>query len=167
MTVIASVVRKKQWTRKTTGPYHRLQREEEEEERFDQEDSPSTKKLEEGARVQTGCGNYLTSSELRDIRKDYICQRGERIAAWLLQCWDNTANSQQLEGKWTTADEGIRYLRELAVLEVIYSDLDDDEVSKDPEDVLCTQVMWRKVIQSAPASYSNSLAVMYCLDMDT
>ncbi|GAB0208274.1 mitochondrial enolase superfamily member 1 [Grus japonensis] len=70
-------------------------------------------------------------------------------------------------GKWTTADEGIQYLRELAVLEVIYSDLDDDEVSKDPEDVLCTWAMWRKVIQSAPASYSNSLAAMYCPDMDT
>ena len=70
-------------------------------------------------------------------------------------------------GKWTTADEGIQYLRELAVLEVIYSDLDDDEVSKDPEDVLCTRAMWRKVIQSAPASYSNSLAAMYYPDMDT
>jgi len=38
--------------------------------------------------------------------------------------------------KWTTADEGIQYLRELAVLEVIYHDLHDDEVSNDPEDVL-------------------------------
>ncbi|GAB0207842.1 hypothetical protein GRJ2_003249900 [Grus japonensis] len=64
----------------------------------------------------------LTSSELRDMRKDYRCQ----------------------SGKWATTDEGIQYLRELAVLEVIYSDLDDDEVSKDPEDVLCTRAMWRK-----------------------
>ncbi|XP_010567620.1 PREDICTED: uncharacterized protein LOC104832910, partial [Haliaeetus leucocephalus] len=69
--------------------------------------------------------------------------------------------------KWTTADEGIQYLRELAVVEVIYSDLDDEEVSKDPEDVLCTRAMWRKVIQGAPASYSNSLAAMYCPDMET
>jgi len=69
--------------------------------------------------------------------------------------------------KWTTADEVIQYLRELAVLEVIYSDLDDDEVSKDPEGVLCTWAMCRKVIQGAPASYSNSLAAMYCPDMDT
>ncbi|GAB0206368.1 hypothetical protein GRJ2_003102400 [Grus japonensis] len=55
-------------------------------------------------------------------------------------------------GKWTTADEGIQYLRELAVLGVIHSDLDDEEVSKDPEDVLCTRATWRKAIQSAPAS---------------
>jgi len=69
--------------------------------------------------------------------------------------------------KWTTADEGIQYLRKLAVLEVIYSDPDDDEVSKDPEDVLRTRAMWRKVIQGSPASYSTSLAAMYCPDMDT
>jgi len=135
--------------------------------------------------------------------KNYSCQPGECIAAWLLQCWDNGADSQQLEGKeaqqlgslarnrgierglvketaicslwkwlllsvraryplkedlanspdkWATTDKGIQYLRELSVLEVIYSDLDDDKVSKDPEDALCTQAMWRKVIQGAPAS---------------
>ncbi|XP_054671609.1 uncharacterized protein LOC129202590 [Grus americana] len=221
-TVIAPVVKKKQWTRRSTGPYHRLVREEEEEEeRFEQEAGPSAKKWEEGVREirqEAETTRSLTSSELRDMRKDYSRQPGERIAAWLLRCWDNGADSQQLEGreaqqlgslarnrgiergigketaicslwrrllssvrarypfkedlvnfpgKWTTADEGIQYLRELAVLEVIYSDLDDEEVSKDPEDVLCTRAMWRKVIQSAPASYSNSLAAMYFPDRDT
>ncbi|GAB0209721.1 hypothetical protein GRJ2_003437800 [Grus japonensis] len=221
-TVIAPVVKKNQWTRRSTGPYHRLVREEEEEEeRFDQEAGPSAKKWEEGVREirqEAETTWSLTSSELRDMREDYSRQPGERIAAWLLRCWDNGNDSQQLEsreaqqleslarnrgiergigkeaaicslwrwllssvrarypfkedlvnspGKWTTADEGIQYLRELAVLEVIYSDLDDEEVSKDPENVLCTRATWRKVIQSAPASYSNSLAAMYCPDMDT
>ncbi|KAK4822911.1 hypothetical protein QYF61_023274 [Mycteria americana] len=187
-----------QWTRRSKGPYHRLVREEEEEEGFDQEAGPSAKKLEEGVREfrqEAETTWSVTSSELRDVRKDYSCQPGERIAAWLLRCWDSGANSQQLEGKeakqlgslarnggiergigkeaaicslwrwllssvrarypfkedlvnypgkWTTVDEDIRYLRELIVLEVIYSDLDNDKVSKDPEDVLCTQAMWRK-----------------------
>jgi len=31
--------------------------------------------------------------------KDYSCQLGERIAAWLLQCWDNGTDTQQLERK--------------------------------------------------------------------
>ncbi|XP_010568992.1 PREDICTED: uncharacterized protein LOC104833793 [Haliaeetus leucocephalus] len=220
-TVIAPIVKRKQWTRRSTGPYHRLVREEEEEERLDLEAGPSIKKLEEGVRElkqEAETTRSLTSSELRDLRKDYSRQPGERIAAWLLRCWDNGADSQQLEGKeaqqlgslarnrgiergigkeaavcslwsrllssvrarypfkedlvnssekWTTADEGIQYLRELAVVEVIYSDLDDEEVSKDPEDVLCTRAMWRKVIQGAPASYSNSLAAMYCPDVET
>ncbi|GAB0207736.1 hypothetical protein GRJ2_003239300 [Grus japonensis] len=131
------------------APYHRLIREEEEEEeRFDQEAGPSAKKWEEGVREirqEAETTRSLTSSELQDMRKDYSCQ----------------------PGKWTTADEGIQYLRELAVLEVIYSDLDDEEVSKDPEDVECMRATWRKVIQSAPVPYSNSLAAMYCPDMDT
>ena len=160
----------------------------------------------------------LTSAELGDVRKDCRCQSGEWIATWLLRCWDNGANSQQLEGKavqqlgflarsrgrerglgkeaticslwkqllfnvraryplkealvnspekWTTADEGIQYLRDLSVLDVIYSDLDDDEVSKDSAAVLCTRAMWRKVTESGPALYSNSLAAMYCPETDT
>ncbi|GAB0207603.1 hypothetical protein GRJ2_003226000 [Grus japonensis] len=125
-TVIAPVVKKKQWTRRSTGPYHQLVREEEEEEeRFEQEAGPSAKKQEEGVREirqEAETTWSLTSSELRDMRKDYSRQ----------------------PGKWTTADEGIQYLRELAVLEVIYSDLDDDDVSKDPEDVECMRAMWRK-----------------------
>ncbi|KAK4810528.1 hypothetical protein QYF61_004491 [Mycteria americana] len=200
-----------------------LVREEEEEEGFDQEASPSAKKREEEVREITQeveTTQSLTSKELRDMQKDYSRQPGERIAAWLLRCWDNGADSQQLEGKeaqqlgslarnwgidrgigkeaairslwrqllstpvkrarypfkenlvnyqgkWTTAEEGIQYLRELAVLEVIYGDLDNDEVSKDPDDILCIQAMWRKVVQNAPVSYSNSLAAMYCPDTDT
>ncbi|GAB0207263.1 hypothetical protein GRJ2_003191900 [Grus japonensis] len=125
-TVIAPVVKKKQWTRRSTGPYHQLVREEEEEEeRFDQEAGPSAKKWEEGLREirqEAETTWSLTSSKLRDMWKDYSCQ----------------------PGKWTTTDEGIQYLRELAVLEVIHSDLDEEEVSKDPEDVLCTWATWRK-----------------------
>ncbi|KAM6033078.1 uncharacterized protein LJ206_001912 [Theristicus caerulescens] len=37
-------------------------------------------------------------------------------------------------GKWTTMERGIQYLRELAVLEVIYNDLDNDQLSKDPDE---------------------------------
>ncbi|GAB0209890.1 hypothetical protein GRJ2_003454700 [Grus japonensis] len=129
------------------------------------------------------------------MQKDYSCQTGEWIAAWLLCCWDSGTNILQLEGreaqqlgslarnwgiergigkeaaicslwrrllssvrarypfkedlanyqgKWTTTDKGIQYLRELAVLEVIYDDLYNDEISKDPDDVLCIWAMWRK-----------------------
>lgn len=70
-------------------------------------------------------------------------------------------------GKWTTRDEGIQYLRDLVVLEAIYSDLANDEVSKDPEEVLCKWAMWRKVIQSTPVSYSNSRQCIAAEDTDT
>ena len=47
-TVIAPLVKnKKQWTRKAMGLYPQLVREEEENERFDQEDGPLPRELEE------------------------------------------------------------------------------------------------------------------------
>ncbi|KAK4811041.1 hypothetical protein QYF61_015745 [Mycteria americana] len=39
-------------------------------------------------------------------------------------------------GKWTTMERSIQYLRELAVLQVIYGDLDDKQLSKDPYEVM-------------------------------
>ncbi|KAK4810794.1 hypothetical protein QYF61_008766 [Mycteria americana] len=66
-TVIAPVVKKKQWTRRSTGPYHQLVREEEEEEGSDQEAGPSAKKWEEGVREfrqEVETTKSLTSSEL-------------------------------------------------------------------------------------------------------
>ncbi|KAK4821436.1 hypothetical protein QYF61_020019 [Mycteria americana] len=45
--------------------------------------------------------------------------------------------------KWTTMERGIQYLRELAVLEVIYGDLDNEQLSKDPDEVQCTRPGWR------------------------
>lgn len=52
------------------------------------------------------------------MQKDYNHQPGKQIAA--------------------TTEEGIQYLRELAVLEVFYNDLDNNQVSKDSDDVQCT-----------------------------
>ncbi|KAK4826693.1 hypothetical protein QYF61_010702 [Mycteria americana] len=59
-------------------------------------------------------------------------------------------------GKWTTMERGIQYLRELAMLEVIYGDLDNEQLSKDPDEVSCTRPMWRKLVRSAPVSCANS-----------
>ncbi len=63
-------------------------------------------------------------------------------------------------GKWTTIERGIQYLRELAVLEAFYSDLDSEESPQDPDEVRCTRLMWRKFLRSVPSSYANSLAIM-------
>ncbi|XP_049650116.1 uncharacterized protein LOC126035501 [Accipiter gentilis] len=57
-------------------------------------------------------------------------------------------------------ERGIQYLRELAVLEVIYNDPENAQSPTDPEEVQCTQPMWQKFLRSAPPTYANSLAVM-------
>ncbi|GAB0184246.1 hypothetical protein GRJ2_000889900 [Grus japonensis] len=63
-------------------------------------------------------------------------------------------------GKWTTMERGIQYLRELAVREMVYYDLDNAQLPTDPDEVQCTRPMWRKFVRSAPSSYTNSLAVI-------
>ncbi|GAB0183663.1 hypothetical protein GRJ2_000831600 [Grus japonensis] len=63
-------------------------------------------------------------------------------------------------GKWTTMEGGIQYLRELAVQEMVYYDPDNAQLPTDPDEVQCTQPMWRKFVRSAPSSYTNSLAVI-------
>ena len=63
-------------------------------------------------------------------------------------------------GKWMTMEKGIQYLRELAMLEVIYGDLDDQWSSKDPDVAECKQPMWQKFVWSTPSTHGNSLAVM-------
>ncbi|GAB0189163.1 hypothetical protein GRJ2_001381600 [Grus japonensis] len=45
-------------------------------------------------------------------------------------------------GKWTTMETGIQYLRELAVREMVYYDLDNAQLPTDPDEVQCTQPMW-------------------------
>ncbi|GAB0189166.1 hypothetical protein GRJ2_001381900 [Grus japonensis] len=63
-------------------------------------------------------------------------------------------------GKWTTMERGIQYLRELAVREMVYYDPDNAQLPTDPDEVQCTRPMWQKFVQSAPSSYTNSLAVI-------
>ncbi|XP_049649681.1 uncharacterized protein LOC126035292 [Accipiter gentilis] len=41
----------------------------------------------------------LSLSELWDMRKDFGHRIGENIITWLLRCWDNGANSLELEGR--------------------------------------------------------------------
>ncbi|KAK4806844.1 LOW QUALITY PROTEIN: hypothetical protein QYF61_012565 [Mycteria americana] len=69
-------------------------------------------------------------------------------------------------GKWTTMEKGIQYLRELAMLEVIYGDLDDVRSPTDPDEVQCTRPMWRKLVRNAPPSCANSLAILIWRDED-
>ncbi|KAK4811037.1 hypothetical protein QYF61_015741 [Mycteria americana] len=69
-------------------------------------------------------------------------------------------------GKWTTMEKGIQYQRELAVLEVIYGDLNDVRSPIDPDEVQCTRPMWRKLVRNAPPSCANSLAILTWKDPD-
>ncbi|KAK4810453.1 LOW QUALITY PROTEIN: hypothetical protein QYF61_004233, partial [Mycteria americana] len=70
----------------------------------------------------------------------------------------NLSVSHSHPGKRTTMENNIQYLRELAVLEVIYGDLDDEQLSN--IQMKCTRPMWWKFVRSTPASCANSLAIL-------
>lgn len=55
-------------------------------------------------------------------------------------------------------DKGIQHLWESAVLEMIYSDLDNAQTPKDPDEVQCTASMWQKLVRAAPSSHASTLA---------
>ncbi|PKU33045.1 protein largen [Limosa lapponica baueri] len=51
-------------------------------------------------------------------------------------------------GKWTTAEEGVHHLRELAVVEVVYRDLGNNQAAKDLDDAQFTRSMWQNVVRN-------------------
>jgi len=56
--------------------------------------------------------------------------------------------------KWTTMEKGIKYLRELAVQEIIHS---DPQTILNPDEVPCTRHLLQKVVQCAPLTYVHLL----------
>jgi len=48
-------------------------------------------------------------------------------------------------------ERGIKYLRELAVRELVYYDPDDEQLPIEPDEVQCTRHMWKKFVQSTPS----------------
>ena len=104
---------------------------------------PSRKEWEEGVREfrqEAETTWSLTSSEHRDMRQDYSCQPGERIAAWLLRCWGNRAGSQQLEGR------GAQQLGSLARTRGIERGMGKEAAS-------CS--LWRRLLSSVRARYPS------------
>lgn len=55
-------------------------------------------------------------------------------------------------------EQAIWYLREFAVMEIIFSN--NKQFPTDPDDIQCMQNIWQKFLQSVPVSYVNSLGVM-------
>ncbi|OWK61269.1 Sulfotransferase 6B1 [Lonchura striata] len=102
----------------------------------------------------------LSLGELRDLWREFTHQMNESILTWLLRIWDAAANDTILDGKdlqvhqgkRNTMEQGIRCLRELAVLEIIFSE--DERFPKSPDCVQCTLQMWLKFAWLGPGNTS-------------
>lgn len=56
--------------------------------------------------------------------------------------------------RWTTMEQGIRYLRQMAVLEIIYG---DGQLPSDPDEVPMRRPFVKKLTQGAPQKYAHTL----------
>ncbi|XP_053788900.1 uncharacterized protein LOC128782532 [Vidua chalybeata] len=59
--------------------------------------------------------------------------------------------------RWKTIEQGIQRLREMAVVEIIFS---EDVTIRNPDLVPCTPVMWRKLVRLGPPEYASALPIM-------
>ncbi|KAK4810702.1 hypothetical protein QYF61_007676 [Mycteria americana] len=163
---VAPIHKKKSWKRKSA----RLERE-------DEGAGPSQEEEEEELRANSleleGKEAKQLGSLSREGGIDKAIGKGEparslwrRLLSAIRERYPFKEDVVYRSGKWTTMERGIQYLRELAVLEVIYGDLNDVRSPIDPDEVQCTRPMWRKLVRNAPPSCANSLAILTWKDRD-
>ncbi|RMB95487.1 hypothetical protein DUI87_27596 [Hirundo rustica rustica] len=107
--------------------------------------------------------------QLRSLSRDVVIDQGIGRTQQTLSLWRQLLTSvrdrylckedlQVHQGKWSTMEQGIRCLRELAVLEIIFSE--DERFPKSPDDVQCTSQMWLRFARLGPEMYSHYLATL-------
>ncbi|KAJ7427233.1 ubiquitin carboxyl-terminal hydrolase 4 [Willisornis vidua] len=144
--VIVPIVKKKKRIRQSTGLPHLIIEEEglevftqllEEGEGAGQRPSTSSEEVRQ-IKQESEVTWSLNPSELQDLQRDYSRQAGEWILTWLLWCWDNGADSQQLEGLET---------KQLGSLSR------DHEILKEigKERAICS--LWRQLLSSVREGY--------------
>ncbi|RMC09672.1 hypothetical protein DUI87_13458 [Hirundo rustica rustica] len=106
--------------------------------------------------------------QLGSLSRDVVIDQGIGRTQQTLSLWRRLLTSvkdrylckdlQVHQGKWSAMEQGIRCLRELAVLEIIFSE--DERFPKSPDDVQCTSQMWLRFACLGPEMYSRYLATL-------
>ncbi|RMC13172.1 hypothetical protein DUI87_10705 [Hirundo rustica rustica] len=107
--------------------------------------------------------------QLGSLSRDVVIDQGIGRTQQTLSLWRRLLTSvrdrylckedlQVHQGKWSTMEQGTRCLRELAVLEIIFSE--DERFPKSPDDVQCTSQMWLRFARLGPEMYSRYLATL-------
>ncbi|RMB91867.1 hypothetical protein DUI87_31729 [Hirundo rustica rustica] len=107
--------------------------------------------------------------QLGSLSRDVVIDQGIGRTQKTLSLWRQLLTSvrdrylckedlQVHQGKWSTMEQGTRCLRELAVLEIIFSE--DERFPKSPDDVQCTSQMWLRFARLGPEMYSRYLATL-------
>ncbi|KAJ7416688.1 hypothetical protein BTVI_34979 [Pitangus sulphuratus] len=114
--------------------------------------------LEEYEAQQLGsiAGDHELDKLIAD--KKTVCSLWVRLVTSVKKKYPSREYLTWYPRKWTKAEGTIQYLRELAMLELIYDNNNQyNSVNDEPEGVLCTLPMWRKLprppVRERPSEY--------------
>ncbi|TRZ13650.1 hypothetical protein HGM15179_013466 [Zosterops borbonicus] len=113
--------------------------------------------------------NRIEARQLGSLSRDVVIDQGigktqEPLSLWqrlLTSVKDKNLckeNLQVHQEKWSTVEQSIQHLKELAVLEIIFSE--NERFPKSPNDVQCTSRMWLRFAWLGPEMYSCYLATL-------
>ncbi|TRZ20737.1 hypothetical protein HGM15179_006401 [Zosterops borbonicus] len=111
----------------------------------------------------------IEARQLGSLSRDVVIDQGIGKTQEPLSLWQRLLTSvkdrylckedlQVHQGKWSTIEQGIQRLRELAVLEIIFSE--NERFPKNPDDVQCTSWMWLRLARLGPEMHSRYLATL-------
>ncbi|RMC18039.1 hypothetical protein DUI87_04917 [Hirundo rustica rustica] len=91
------------------------------------------------------------------MREASPCRLWERVLGSVSQRYLCADDLYMQQTQWKTIEQGIQRLREMAVVEIVFS---DDINTRNPDLVPCTPVMWQKLVRLGPQEYSSALAII-------
>ncbi|RMC21170.1 hypothetical protein DUI87_02028 [Hirundo rustica rustica] len=91
------------------------------------------------------------------MREAHPCSLWEWVLGSVAQRYLCADDFYMQQTQWKTIEQGIQSLREMAVVEIVFS---DDLNTRNPDLVPCTPVMWQKLVRLGPQEYSSALAIM-------
>ncbi|RMC21226.1 hypothetical protein DUI87_02084 [Hirundo rustica rustica] len=91
------------------------------------------------------------------MREGHPCSLWERVLGSVAQRYLCADELYMQQTQWKTIEQGIQSLREMAVMEIVFS---DDLNTRNPDLVPCTPVMRQKLIRLGPQEYSSALEIM-------
>ncbi|NXH25844.1 DZIP3 ligase, partial [Myiagra hebetior] len=116
---------------------------------------------------------FLTRHEARQLGSlsgDVAVDKGIGRRIGTLSLWKRLVSSVRdaytadevilYRDRWNTRLEGVEYLTELTMVDIIYGNRQNSRFLEDPDEAYCTRHIWEAFRRSAPPSYAEALAAM-------
>ncbi|NXY06971.1 DZIP3 ligase, partial [Pteruthius melanotis] len=112
--------------------------------------------------------NSYEARQLGSLSRDVAIDRGIRRGAGTLSLWRRLVASMRetysasevmvYRDRWNTRLEGVRYLTELTMVDILYGNTRNTQYLDDPDEAYCTWYIWKAFKKSAPLFYAKALS---------